>query len=680
MSSNLLSQETSPYLLLHKDNPVHWRPWGPDALAEAEAQNKPILLSVGYTACHWCHVMNHESFADPETAAVLNELFIPIKVDREERPDIDQFYQTAANNMGSTGGWPLTMFLTPKAEPYFAGTYFPKEERFGQAPFKKVLEDVARVYKEQPDPVAVTTSRVAEALITLWGRDTRGSLDGAVFDNCAIHIGQRFDIFFGGLSGSMKFPASPLIELLWRAYLRSGAFQFQQLTQTTLDGLSRGGIYDHIGGGWARYAVDERWNVPHFEKMLYDNAQIIDVLTLVWQSTRVPTYRERIEETISWLLREMKVEDAFASSLDADSEGEEGRYYTWTESEIDASLMGTFVQRFKDVYNVTREGNFMGRNVLHRLGAVPHPLPDADEALLKKQRELLLSARQNRVPPMRDDKILADWNGMTIAALANAGAVFRKAEWTQAAAAAFDFVVKALGEGDRLYHSWRAGKRGQPGFVDDYAQMARAALMLWETTTDRKYIEYAQTWARILNDHFWDMGNGGYFYTPDDGEPLLVRSRVVLDQAVPSGNATMIHVLSRLHFATMDASYRDRANALTQAFAGELPRNFISMGTYLNSVETVMTGLQIVVVGPLSSPKTHELANAVWGRSLPNRLLIVVDPGQALPEGHPAQGKTMQNGQPTAYVCQSMTCSAPMTNPVTLSQILQLPPRAAGQA
>ena len=681
MSTNLLSQETSPYLLLHKDNPVHWRPWGPEALAEAAEQNKPILLSVGYTACHWCHVMNHESFANEATAALMNEKFIPVKVDREERPDIDQYYQTAANNMGVNGGWPLTMFLTPKGEPFFAGTYFPPEDRFGQPAFSKVLEDVARVYHEQPEPVAETIARVNQQLIALWARDHRGQLNGSVLDDCAIRIGQRFDIFYGGISGEMKFPAAPLVEYLWRAYLRSGAFQFQQLAQTTLDGLGRGGIYDHIGGGWFRYAVDSRWLIPHFEKMLYDNAQLIELFTLIWQNTRVPYYRDRVEETVAWMLREMRVEKAFASSLDADTNGEESRYYVWSEAEIDAALMGTYVQRFKDVYNVTRDGNFNGRNVLHRLGAVPHPLPEADEALLKKQRELLFAAREGRNRPMRDDKILADWNGMAIAALANAGAVFRKKEWTQAAAAAFDFIVEALGDGERLYHSWRAGKRGVPGFADDYAQMTRAAMALWETTTDRKYLDYARGWVRMLNEHFWDMANGGYFFVADDSDPLPLRARSALDQATPSVNGVMLSVLSNLYFATMDTSYRDRSNSLIQAFAGEVPRAYISMGSLLNGLETIMAGMQIVIVGPLSNNKTHELANAVWGRSLPNRLLIVVDPKDSLPEGHPAYGKKMENGQPTAYVCQRMTCSAPITNPVALSQLLQLPAQAAqGQA
>jgi uncharacterized protein YyaL (SSP411 family) len=681
MSRNLLAQETSPYLLLHQHNPVHWRTWGPEALAEAEAANKPILLSIGYTACHWCHVMNHESFADSETAALMNELFVNIKVDREERPDLDQIYQTAANTMGHQGGWPLTMFLTPRGEPYFAGAYFPNEERFGQPAFKKVLEEVARIYREQPEPVANTAARVQQNFVNLWGRDMRGPLDPALLDAAVIKIGQRFDVFYGGLLGTPKFPSAHLVELLWRGYLRTGVEQFNQLAITSLTSMSIGGIYDHIGGGFARYSTDERWLVPHFEKMLYDNALIVDVMSLIYQHNRSRLYRERVEETIGWVLREMMVEHAFASSLDADSEGEEGKYYLWSEAEIDAALMGTYVQRFKDCYSVRREGNYQGRNILHRVhGTLGYPLSDADEALLKKQRELLLAARQRRTPPLRDDKVLADWNGMMIAALANAGAVFRNPDWTATAIRAFDFATDALGEGDRLYHSWRAGKRQHTGFSDDYAQMARAALALWEATYEKRFLEQAQIWVRALNEHFWDMQNGGYFHTPDDAEPLIVRPRMIFDQSVPCANGTMISVLGKLHYATAASAYRDQANALVQAFAGELPRAFISMSSYLNGLETVLTGLQVIIIGHRNNPKTHELIAAVLGRSLPNKTLMVIEPGEALPPEHPAHGKKMENGVSTAFVCQRMTCSAPITNPVTLSQVLQMPPRVQGQA
>ena len=680
MSENLLGRETSPYLLQHRDNPVHWRPWGAEALAEAEAANKPILLSIGYTACHWCHVMNEESFNDPDAAALMNELFINIKVDREERPDIDQIYQTAANAMGHAGGWPLTMFLTPQGDPYHAGAYFPKEERFGQLSFKQVLPQVARVFHEQPDPVANTAARVHQAFATLWARDLRGTIDGGTLDQCAVRIGQRFDIFYGGLTGTPKFPNAGLVELIFRAHLRTGVPQFYQLALTALEHMVLGGMYDHIGGGFSRYATDDRWMVPHFEKMLYDNAQLIDLYTLAWQHNRSTNYRDRIEETVNWLLREMMVEQAFASSLDADLDGEEGKYYLWTEAEIDAVLAGTFSQRFKEAYGVRREGNFQGRNILQRLGN-PYPLPDADEALLKKQRALLLDARLKRPAPLRDDKVLADWNGMAIAALANAGMVFRNAPWTAAAIRAFAFIETALCDGDRIYHSWRNGVRQHTGFADDYAQMARAALALWEATGDQRYLARAQAWVRILNEHFWDAQNGGYFYTSDDSDPLIVRSRVVFDQSTPAANGVMVGVLARLHLITAGSSYRDSSNALIGAFSGEVNRAFLSMGSYLNGLDVTLTALQIVIVGQMDNPKTHELANAVLGRALPNRTLIVVDPRQSLPAGHPAAGKTMQNGQPTAYVCQRQTCSAPIANPVTLSQVLQLPPRAPqGQA
>jgi len=681
MSRNQLDAETSPYLLLHKDNPVHWRPWGPDALEEAQEQNKPILLSVGYTACHWCHVMNEESFTDPETAALMNELFVNIKVDREERPDLDQIYQTAGQTLGNQGGWPLTIFLTPQGEPFFAGTYFPKEARYGQAPFKGVLQEVARIWREQPEPIGNTTARVQQVYANLWGRDLRGQLDATVLDNTALAIGRRFDIFSGGLSGAPKFPQFGLVELLWRAYLRSGVEQFNQLVHTTLLNISLGGIYDHVGGGLHRYAVDERWLVPHFEKMLYDNAQFIELLTLVWQHNRSSLYRTRIAETVGWLFREMTVEQGFAAALDADSEGEEGKYYVWTEAEADAALAGTYAQKFKTVYGVSRQGSWEGRNILNRLGgATEFPLSDADETMLTKQRALLLAARQKRVPPLRDDKVLTDWNGMTIAALANAGAVFRNTAWTTAAMRAFDFVERVLGDGDRLYHSWRNGKRQHTGFADDYAQMARAAFALWEATADKRYLERAQAWVHVLNDHFWDAQNGGYFYTSDDSDPLIVRSRMAYDQATPSANGVMVSLLARLHLATWENLYRDRCNALVDAFSGEPARAAMSMASYLCGLETVLNGLQIVILGPLTSPKTHELVNAVMGRSQPNRTLIVADPAQELPYGHPAFGKKMENGQPTAYICQRQTCSAPITNPVTLSQALLLPQRPAGQA
>ena len=416
--------------------------------------------------------------------------------------------------------------------------------------------------------------------------------------------------------------------------------------------------------------------VPHFEKMIYDNAVLVDLLTLVSQQNRIPLYRARVEETLGWVMREMMVGDGFASSIDADVGGEEGAYYLWSDAEIDATLMGTFVQRFKDVYNIRKEGLFQGRNIPMRLGTVPYPLPEADEALLKRQRELLLAARsQTRTAPLRDDKVLADWNGLMIAAFANAGMVFGNAAWLAVATRAFDFITKAMADGDRLFHSWRDGKRGHMGFADDYGQMARAALVLWEASGDKRFLDRAKQWIHVLNEFFWDNQIGGYFQTAADDAPLLHRVRGVVDQASPCANAMLIGVLAKLHLATGDTAYRERAAAIATSFAGELARAPLGMGTYLNGLETMLAGLQIVIVGQKDSPKTMELVSAVMGRSLPNRLLVVLSPDEALPESHPAFGKKMENGQPTAYVCQHQNCSAPISNPVTLSQVLQLPPR-----
>ncbi len=351
MSRNSLDQETSRYLLAHKDNPVHWRPWSPEVLAEAEAAGKPILLSIGYLTCHWCHRMNEESFGDADTAALINELFVPVIVDREERPDVDQVYQSAAHTIGHSGGWPLTVFLTPKGLPYSVGGYFPTEARDGLAAFKDVLTEADRIYRERPEDIATAGKQVEDALGLLWKRNMRGPFNPRMIDDIALQYGQRFDIFFGGITGTPKFPSTAMIEALWRAYLRTGVEQFNQLVQTTLSNMCMGALYDHIGGGFHRYCLDERWLVPNFEKTLTDNAQIIDILTTTYQFTRHPLNRTRIAETVTWLMREMRCEKAFAANLAATSEGEQGKYYVWSEAQIDAALKGTYSQRFKDIYS-----------------------------------------------------------------------------------------------------------------------------------------------------------------------------------------------------------------------------------------------------------------------------------------------------------------------------------------
>jgi hypothetical protein len=672
-----LDTATSPYLLAHKDNPVAWRVWSNDVLAEAEREGKPILLSLGYSACHWCHVMNRESFSDPETAKLINENFIPVIADRFQQPDLDQLYQATANAMGHQGGWPLNLFLNAKGYPYFVAGYLPKEDRVNQPAFNRVLTDMAALYRDKPDDVAQSAQIAYERAANLLDRNMRGQPEAIQLDVAGMRIGQRYDIFLGGQIGTMKFPQTIFLEILWRAYLRTGIQQFIQLVTTTMDASVLGGLYDHVGGGFFRYTADERWLVPHFEKMLADNALMIEFLTSVWQFNRNGLSRQRIEESVAWLLRDLKMDGAFAAGLEAESEGEEGKYYLWTEAEVDAALSGTFAQRFKAVYGITRDGNHMGRNIPRRMGHIQPQLSQADDVLLAKQRGLMLAARDKRTRPARDETLMADWNGLAISALAQAGAALDHPDWTATAITAFDTIVKILGDGDRLYHSANGGKRGASGFADDYALMIRAALHLWEVTGETRFLDAAKRWVTTLDTHFWNMEKGGYCTTADDSEQLIVRQRVLYDQAIPSANGIMIWNLTRLGMVTGDGAYGERARALLDSFADEYGRAWASCASYINGLENFATGSQVVVVGPRSNPRTQELIRTVWGKALPNRLLYVVESGEALPAGHPAFGKGMQNGAPTAYLCQRNVCSPPITSAVALSQALTLPPRAA---
>src|SRR5690242_2676866 len=419
---NRLAQETSPYLLQHKHNPVDWWPWGPAALAEAQRSNKPILLSVGYAACHWCHVMAHESFEDDETARVMNDLFINIKVDREERPDIDQIYMSALHLMGEHGGWPLTMFLTPKGEPFWGGTYFPKTSRYGKPAFVDVLVNVARIFRDDPKAIEQNRSALMARLAEEARPAGRVVIGRGELDRAAQQLGGIIDPVHGGTRGAPKFPQPMLLEFLWRAGQRSGEARYFNAVELTLERICQGGIYDHVGGGFSRYSVDERWLTPHFEKMLYDNAQLLELIALAHQRSGKPIYRTRAQETVAWLKREMTTpEGAFCASLDADSEGEEGKFYVWSLAEITDILGEDDAAFFAAHYDVTLGGNFEGHNILNRLKHLPRSMDD--EKKLARMREKLLATRAQRVRPGLDDKVLADWNGLMIAALVNAGLV-----------------------------------------------------------------------------------------------------------------------------------------------------------------------------------------------------------------------------------------------------------------
>ena len=478
---NRLARETSPYLLQHQHNPVDWWAWGPEALAEAKQSGKPILLSVGYAACHWCHVMAHESFEDDDTARVMNELFVNIKVDREERPDIDQIYMAALHHLGEQGGWPLTMFLTHDAEPIWGGTYFPKSSRYGRPAFVDVLREVARMFREEPQKIEQNRAALMARLAATARPKGRAVIGAAELDNAALQLGGLIDPVNGGTRGAPKFPQAALFELFWRAGLRTGQARFFAAVEITLDHICEGGIYDHLGGGFSRYSVDERWLTPHFEKMLYDNAQLLELLAIAYQKTGKPLYRQRARETVEWLKREMTSADgAFSASLDADSEGEEGKFYVWSYDEVMRELGVEDGEFFARHYDVTPAGNFEGHNILNRLN--PQPRSDDDEARLAALRTKLLGVRDTRIRPGLDDKVLADWNGLMIAALANASLLFAEPSWLDTAERAFAFIARAMTRGDRLGHSWREGQLKFPGLASDFAAMIRAALALYEST------------------------------------------------------------------------------------------------------------------------------------------------------------------------------------------------------
>jgi uncharacterized protein YyaL (SSP411 family) len=656
--TNRLAQATSPYLLQHQHNPVDWREWGPEALAEAGAQDKPILLSVGYAACHWCHVMAHESFEDEATARVMNELFVNIKVDREERPDIDQIYMQALHMLGEQGGWPLTMFLTPKGEPVWGGTYFPKEAKFGRPAFKDILREVSRMFREEPQKIeqnrAALLARLAQKARPA-GKVTYGAED---LDNIARQIGNMFDSVNGGLRGAPKFPQGAILEMLWRAGLRTGDARFFETVTHSLERMCEGGIYDHLGGGFSRYSVDDKWLVPHFEKMLYDNAQLLELLALAYARTNNELFRTRARETVGWLTREMTTKDgSFCASLDADSEGEEGKFYVWSKAEILSVLGAQDGEFFARHYDVTEGGNFEGHNILNRSQNAPRN--EEDEARLKPLREKLLAARAKRVRPGLDDKVLADWNGLMIAALANAAPLVEEPSWIDLAARAFDFIARAMTKGERLGHSWRDGKLLYPGLAADFTTMIKAALALFQATGTRAYLDRALAWQSALDTHYADADTGGYYLTADDAEGLILRPHSTADDANPNPNAVAAGNLVRLAVLAGDDQWRDRADALLEGILSGAGENLFGHVALLNALDLRLRTIEIVVTGA-AAPATP-LVEAALRVPFLNRVLLRAAAAADLPASHPAQEKLKSASGAAAFVCVGSACSLPVT-------------------
>ncbi|MDR7423345.1 MAG: thioredoxin domain-containing protein [Armatimonadota bacterium] len=670
--SNRLASESSPYLLQHADNPVDWYPWGEAAFARARAEDKPIFLSIGYAACHWCHVMAHESFEDPAVAAVMNAHFVNVKVDREERPDVDGIYMNAVVAMTGHGGWPMSVFLTPDGVPFYGGTYFPPVARGGLPAFADLLRAVADAWRTRREEVRRSAATLLGALRAEGDRAASPELAAGTLEAALRALERAFDLKHGGWGRAPKFPQPMTVEFLLRTHARTGDASARAMAEATLARMARGGIYDHLGGGFHRYATDAAWLVPHFEKMLYDNAQLARVYLHAWQVTQTPLFRRVVEETLGFLLREMaSPAGGFYSSLDADSEGEEGRYYVWAADEVRAAL-GPGAGLFMEAYGVTEGGNFEGRNILHvaadaaALAAARGMTLDEIEAELRAGRRALFERRSARHRPATDDKVLAAWNGLALGALAEAARIFDRADWREAATRTAAFLLSEMRTPDgRLLRAWRAGRARFNAYLEDYACLCDGLLALYETTFEARWFAEARALARVMVERFGRPG-GGFYDTSDDHEALVVRPRDLQDNATPSGSAMAASVLLRLAALTGAARDRELAEAAireVQPAAGAYPTAFAH---WLCALDFALASpREVAIVGDPDAAGTRALLDVLRARYRPHQVVALGRPGEA--PGVPLlEGRTPVDGRPTAFVCRGFTCRLPVTEPAAL--------------
>jgi hypothetical protein len=663
--ANRLARETSPYLLQHKDNPVAWYPWGPEALERARETDRPILLSIGYSACHWCHVMERESFEDAETAAYMNENFVPIKVDREERPDVDSIYMEAVQGMTGHGGWPLTAFLDPEGVPFYGGTYFPPEPRHGMPSFRMVMEAVVQSWTTKREQIRASADRIKEQLGAI-GRieavDEELSPDLA--DHASRQLRSMADMEHGGLGSAPKFPPVSALELL----LAQGV---TDAVEVTLGAMAFGGIYDQIGGGFARYSVDDVWLVPHFEKMLYDNALLARIYLHGWQTLGHERYRRVCEETLVWALREMRgPEGGFHSALDADSEGEEGRFYLWTPDEVGEALEGVGSPGLADeviaYYGVTEGGNFEGRSILHVPGgASGRPPAELDEA-----RRAMYTYRSRRVWPGKDDKRLCSWNALMVGALAEAGASLPCRDYLDAAVACAEFIWRDLrDENGRLLRTYKDGRAHLSAYLEDYAYVVEALLTLYEATFDVRWFDAARETADLMIELFADEERGGFFTTAHDHEALVVRRKDLDDHPIPSGNSAAAFGLLRLAALTGEQEYERRAVGVFRLLQRAAVRHPQALAHLLCAMDFYLASVkEVALVAPAAGDGLGELAAVVRSGFRPHMVLAGGPEGTERPELMKDRGTV--DGQPAAYVCENFACQRPVTEPDALAASL----------
>lgn len=680
---NRLANETSPYLLQHKDNPVDWHPWGEEAFERARAKDKPIFLSIGYSACHWCHVMEHESFEDEETARIMNEHFVNIKVDREERPDVDAIYMDAVQAFTGHGGWPMSMFLTPEGKPFYGGTYYPPHPRHGLPSFEQVLHSIAAAWEDRRDEIEEQGARMVDHLLQrtrIGARDAELNRD--ILDRALENILSKSDPEWGGFGNAPKFPQPMVLEFLLRSWRRTADNRARRVLLRTLNKMARGGMYDQAGGGFHRYSVDRRWLVPHFEKMLYDNAQLVQVYLHAWQAFGAPLYRQVVEETLDYVVREMRdPAGGFYSAQDADSGGEEGKFFVWSEEEIDDVLDNDIADIVKTYYDVSPMGNWEGKNILwvprdpdvvaHKLGISMEALDDA----LTRGTQTLFQRRSRRAPPDTDNKVLTSWNALMLAGFAEAARVLENEEYRSVAVQNAEFLLQALrDESGRLYHTWSPlDERARvPGLLEDYAYLTNALATVYEATFDSRWLEEAETLATRMHAEFWDAERGGFFDVADDESDLILRPKSLVDNAVPAGNSMAATALLRLAAYRDDDELHGWGEATLRMLGKAVGEQPLGFGQWLTAMDFYLSRpLEFALVGADSD--LAPFLRVIYGRYLPNKLIAgLTSDGTGAEERVPLlQGRTVQNGKATAYLCENFVCRQPTTRPERLGEQIE---------
>jgi uncharacterized protein YyaL (SSP411 family) len=679
--TNRLSRETSPYLLQHAHNPVDWYPWGEEAFAKAKSENKPILLSIGYSACHWCHVMEHESFENETIATLMNELFVSIKVDREERPDLDEIYMNAVQMLTGRGGWPMTIFLTPDRKPFYGGTYFPPEDRQGMPGFPRILHGVSQAYRERPEDVEKSVAQIVTALQRMSeAQETTKIFSPTIIADGADKIARAYDADNGGLGQAPKFPNAGVYELFLRHYSRSKNERFLEMVLHTLTQMGHGGIYDHLGGGFHRYSVDAKWLVPHFEKMLYDNAQLVRIYAHAHTITGEPLFKSIVNETVDYLLREMlHSEGGFYATQDADSEGEEGKFFVWTEDEVNRLLGEEDAEIFCRMFDVGEPGNFEDKSILHPILTVDQASklfrkdPSQIEALVAGAKQKLFAAREKRIKPFRDEKIITAWNGLMLSGLAEAIKLCGNPAWIEAAKRTVEFIFSKMSRDGFLLHTYKDGQAKLLGYLDDYAFLAVGLLDLYAALFDRSYLDRAIQLTDIMLREFWDERDGGFYFTGKSHEQLISRAKPVFDASIPSGNAMATQLLLRLYHLSGNDQYRASAEKVLRSYYDAMESQPFGFAHLLCALDLYLEGAkEIVIVGNPADADVKALIAEMNSLYLPNKVLQLATPGMELADISPLlQGKTQVDGKATVYVCQNFTCSAPVTSASEMRALLE---------